>query len=141
MNGGFVVVDTNVFSAALSHRALANDYAKHLSGRRLIVSFQTVAEMRFGGLAAGWGQKRMREMEKAIAKAATIPPHDQLATEWADLRLECRLAGHGLAGKAHMADLWIAATARLLGAPLVTHDRIFLGAPGLAVISELATPP
>jgi len=137
MKSDSVVVDTNVFSAALSQRQLARAYAKHLSGRRLIISFQTVAEMRYGALAAGWGEDRRRGLEKMIARAARIPPHDGLATEWAELRAACSDAGHALAAVTHRADLWIAATARLIDVPLVTHDRIFFDAPGLQVISEL----
>lgn len=138
MNSEPVVVDTNVFSAALSRDQLASAYSKHLSGRRLIISFQTVAEMRYGALAAGWGEDRRRELERTIARAARIPPHDRLATEWAELRAACHDTGHALAAATHRADLWIAATARLIGVPLVTHDRIFFDAPGLQVISELA---
>ncbi len=77
-------------------------------------------------------------MERQIAKAAQIPPYDQLAHSWATLRADARTDGHALAGKTHMADLWIAATAVVLDLPLVTHDRVFLGAPGITVISELA---
>ncbi|MDF1597899.1 MAG: PIN domain-containing protein [Acidimicrobiia bacterium] len=132
-----VVVDTNVFSAVLTRRLLASQYAEYLSGKRLIISFQTVAEIRFGGMAAGWGEARMREAERAIAKAATIPPHDELATEWASLRVECKRVGHALASKTHMSDLWIAATASLIGIPLVSHDAIFKGTPGLTVLTLL----
>lgn len=140
MNSPAVVVDTNVFSAVLSKQALARRYDQHLSGRRLVISFQTVAEMRYGALRAGWGRDRVNAMERQIAKAAQIPPHDQLADNWATLRAEARAAGHALADKAHMADLWIAATALVLDLPLVTHDSIFLHTPGLTVISELTGP-
>lgn len=137
MTSESVVVDTNVFSAALSRDALARLYDKHLSGRRLVISFQTVAEMRYGALVARWGEQRHHELERTMAKAAKIPPHDRLATEWAELKSACQETGHALANKAHTGDLWIAATARLIGVPLVTHDSIFFGTPGIAVISEL----
>lgn len=75
-------------------------------------------------------------LEERIRDAAVIPPHDQLCSESSALRNECRVSGHGLQEKAHVGDLWIAATARLIDVPLVTHDRIFEGAPGLRVIRE-----
>jgi len=63
----------------MSRPALASEYAEHLSGKRLVISFQTVAEMRFGALAAGWNSKRVAEMEQVMARTAQIPPHDALA--------------------------------------------------------------
>jgi predicted nucleic acid-binding protein len=105
-----------------------------LAGARLIISFQTVAELRYGALNANWGLTKVSEMESQIKRAAIVPPHDDLAHEWARLRVECRAAGHGLADAPHRADLWIAATARLADVPLVTHDALFRGTPGLEVI-------
>jgi hypothetical protein len=133
-----VVVDTNVYAAVLGTdpHAIAAKYEPHLTGRRLVISFQTVAEIRYGAFVRGWSGSRKQRLEERIAKAAVIPPHDQLSTEWAALRNDCRKAGHGLQEKAHAADLWIGATARLLDVPLVTHDRVFENAPGLVVICE-----
>lgn len=48
--------------------------------------------------------------------------------------------GHALAGKPHDGDRWIAATAIRLGAPLVSHDRVFVGAPGLELLSIMQRP-
>ncbi len=47
-----VVVDTNVFGADLVRRgaALASLYRPLLEGRSFVLSFQTVAELRFGAL-------------------------------------------------------------------------------------------
>ena len=103
---------------------------------RLGISFQTVAEIRFGALVAGWGPARLQRMEERFEVAAVIPPHNQLSLEWATLRWECRVIGHGLHEKSHFGDLWIAATARLADLPLVTHDAVFDGTPGLTVIRE-----
>jgi len=43
--------------------------------------------------------------------------------------------GHALADKLHDGDRWIAAAATRLGAPLVCHDGLFDGAPGLEFIT------
>jgi predicted nucleic acid-binding protein len=136
LNAPAVVVDTNVFGAVLGRdrRGLIKRYARDLTGARLIISFQTVAELRYGALAAGWKNDRIEQLEQRVRQAALIPPHDDLTTEWARLRLDCRDAGHALQDKIHHTDLWIAATARLVDVPLVTHDGASRGTPGLTVI-------
>lgn len=136
MSARAVVVDTNVFGAVLGtdRRGLIKTYAQDLTGVRLVISFQTVAELRYGARVAKWRSSRVGQMEGRIRQAAVIPPHDDLASEWAILRQECRLAGHALHSKVHQADLWVAATALILDAPLVTHDTVFRGTPGLTVI-------
>lgn len=133
-----IVVDTNVFGAVLGTdpHGLTEKYENHLLGKRLVISFQTVAELRYGALKTGWATKRTLRMEERFRDAAVIPPHDRLASEWAALRHACRLVGHGLHEKSHFGDLWIAATARLADLPLVTHDSVFDDAPGLEVIRE-----
>lgn len=133
-----MVVDTNVFSAVLGSdpMALFGSYQRYLSGKAILISFQTAAEVRYGALAAGWGAKRTAQLELKLSRAVLVPPHEGLIIEAAQLRHDCRKAGHGLQAGNHAGDLWIAATARLGGVPLVTHDSIFDGTPGLTVIRE-----
>jgi len=53
-----VLVDTDVFSAPLDphRRLLARQQAPRLAGRIVCVAAQTVAELRFGAIVAGWGR-------------------------------------------------------------------------------------
>jgi hypothetical protein len=134
--GEFIVVDTGVFSDGLSPSRddLGVVYAKDLHGKRMLISFQTAAEVRYGGLKRGWGQRRLSLMEHRLSSAVEVPPHTELTIEWATLRNDCRTAGHAFQDRRHTADLWIAATARLIDAPLITHDSAFRGLPGLTVI-------
>ena len=131
-----VVVDTNVFSAALkaSSSGLIELYAPDLDGKKLVISFQTAAEMRYGAARDNWGPSRREALDRRLKMAVTVPPSDELVREWAELRSECHKRGHGFHDRRHAADLWIAATARLAGVPIVTHDRGFRGLPGLEVI-------
>lgn len=140
---GPVVVDTGVFGADLSpsSRKLANLYAEVLAGRSILISFVTVAELRFGALRAGWGPKPRADLEQTIAAAKIVWPGDALTHEYAALRAACHRAGHGLTEKTHEADRWIAATARYVGVPLVTHDQVFVDAPGIDLISMLQSNP
>jgi hypothetical protein len=62
-------------------------------------------------------------------------------TAVAQLRNECRQIGHGMHQRGHNADLWIAATAIRWDIPLVAHDAVFDGCPGLELRTELDTRP
>lgn len=134
---GPVVVDTGVFGADLSpsSKPLADRYADMLTGRNILISFVTVAELRYGALRAGWGAKRRNDLEAAIDDAKIVWPGHGLASEYAALRAECVAAGHGLAEKSNEADRWVAATARYVKVPLVSHDGVFVAAPGVELLT------
>jgi hypothetical protein len=56
-----LLFDTNVRGAGLDRRTepLRNRYARHFVDTESAIAAQTVAELRFGALAANWGPKRM----------------------------------------------------------------------------------
>lgn len=128
-----LVVDTGVFSAALSRRRRPSfdNLIERLPGNQLFLAAQTVAELRYGVLVAGWGQPRRDRLEAAIAATTVVPVTDSLLTTVAELRADCRAVAHPLADRSHGNDLWIAATAVHLDAALLTADGIFTGVPGL----------
>jgi hypothetical protein len=57
-----IVVDTGVFSAALSRRRRSHfeTHVERLAGNQLFLASATVAELRFGALVAEWGSSRRR---------------------------------------------------------------------------------
>lgn len=113
-----VLLDTNVFSAWLRpHSTLIPRYAKHVFGNRVAIAFQTVAEVRFGAITAGWGEKRIEAVERLIKRTVVRPPDDKTAWAAARLRAECRAGGHPLHQKAHAGDLWTAADRDPLAGP------------------------
>lgn len=130
-----LVVDTGVFSAALSRkrRAAFDRHVTFLAGSQLFLAASTVAELRYGAMLAEWGDSRRQRLEESIEATTVIPVSDALLTSLAELRLECRRAGHPLADPVHANDLWIAASAVHTGIALVTADGIFAGTPGLVV--------
>jgi hypothetical protein len=131
---GPIVIDTDVFSADLVPRsALAELYAPIITGRLAFISFQTAAEIRYGAVRRGWGQARMRQLEVKLQRVEIVHTGPELIRVYAQLRADCAAMGHALAQRDHDADRWIAATALRLGAPLVSHDRIFEEAPALVV--------
>lgn len=135
-----VVIDTNVFGAELTRRgaAIAGAYRRQVEGRDLLISFVTVAELRYGARLAGWGERRLQRLEARIGVAEIVGSGNGLVGEYVALRYECTLSGHPLGQKHHEADRWVAATARWLDVPLVAHDAIFRETPGLTVVTELA---
>ena len=136
---GPVVVDTGVFGANLAPRrvSLANAYRPMLEGRPVTISFITVAELRFGARLAGWGTRRLQQLEYELGQVDIVWPGPSLTDAYAELRTWSVRAGHGLGQKDHEADRWVAATAIWLGVPLVAHDAIFRNASDLQLLTKL----
>ncbi len=136
---GTVVVDTNVFTARLrKDRPLEAQYARHTFGRQVAVAPQTVAEARYGALKGTWGVRRLNELARLAGEVRVLPVDDETIESVAQLRNECRVIGHALHQRHHNADLWIAAAALRWRLPLVAHDAVFIGCPGLDLRTELA---
>jgi predicted nucleic acid-binding protein len=134
-----ICVDTGVLTAALrAGSAFEARYRPHVTGRRIVIATQVVAEARFGAIRAGWGERRLEALERLLRSAYVMPPDDLTATAFANLRAACERAGHPLHQKVHNGDLWIAATAVRRGLVLVSDDAVFEGCPDLQVIRQPA---
>jgi predicted nucleic acid-binding protein len=136
---GPVVIDTGVFGAELAPRGrpLAAAYRPLLEGRPAVISFTTVAELEYGARLVGWGPDRLKRLNLEVNRAQTVWPGPGLLDTYVAMRTWCTKTGHGLAGKDHEADRWIAATALWLGVPLVAHDAIFANVDGLQLLTML----
>lgn len=113
----------------------AEQYSALIGERSIILTFQTVMEVRYGALNANWGEFRRRRLEEDLGQYSLMEADDDLATVCAELRHRCVRAGHALGNKVHDGDRWIAAAAIRLSVPLVTHDGVFEGVPGLQVLT------
>jgi len=131
-----VVIDTMIAGALISRRPLAAQYGIHVAGRPLVISFVTVAELRFGALKANWGEARRDDLESRLSSLTVVSSDSDLADTYAELRVACQRLGHGLHAKDHEADRWIAATAIRFGLTLISHDKIFDNVPRLTNIRE-----
>jgi tRNA(fMet)-specific endonuclease VapC len=61
------------------------------------------------------------------------PSSPDLCRKWAEVMVAAQAVGRRI----ECADAWIAATALIYDAPLVTHNRSdYLGVPGLSIISH-----
>jgi predicted nucleic acid-binding protein len=130
-----VVVDTGVFSASLSRRRRPRFEAQIglMAGHQIFLAAVTVSELRYGALVAGWGDARPGRLEKSMQATTIIPVSDRFLSTLAELRFACRRAGHPLHDRAHANDLWVAASAIHIDAPLLTADKVFSNTPGLAL--------
>lgn len=122
-----VVVDTDVTSWLLDPRPSPHGEEASLviGDRARVVSFVTVAELRYGAMRAGWGELRRRQLERSLADVEVIQTSEALIDRCAALRADASRVGHALAQKIHEADRWVAATAIALGLELVAGDGIF----------------
>lgn len=108
-----LLVDTGVFSAALSRkrRPELEPLVARLPGNQLNLAAQTVAELRYGALVAGWGHGRADRLERAIHTTNVIPVTDGLLATVARFRFDCRAFATRSRTRCTTKSLWIAATA------------------------------
>jgi predicted nucleic acid-binding protein len=137
-----VVIDTDVFSAlyidpdVAARRGLpVESWLTALTGMRVIISFQTRAEVLAGVRGSNWGDRRVEAAVAKLDTAHTIPADRQVVDAYAELTAACRRAGHALHDKIHTADRWVAASAVATGLPLLSHDGIYRGAPGITLLN------
>ena len=130
-----LAVDTGVFSASLSRRRRAafEPHVRRMTGHQVFLAAVTVSELRYGACVAQWGEPRRQRLEQSIQATTVIPVSDALLSTVAELRYACRLAGHPLHDRSHASDLWIAASAVHLNAPLLAADGVFENTPGLTL--------
>jgi predicted nucleic acid-binding protein len=128
-----VVVDTMIASAWLGVRESQRKarWQPLLERVPWVLPFTVVAEMRFGAEVAAWGARRRRVLDRLIARTGVMPPFHEVTDAYVDVRTWAVRTGHGLGGKDHEADRWVAAVALAARLPLATEDSIFDGVKGL----------
>ncbi len=128
------VLDTSVASLVLNKSPALAPYVPYFANATLAISFQTVGEMRFGALKADWGATRRATLETFFRRFAVVRYHDRLVSCWAEIMNDAARIGRRL----EAGDAWIAATARYLNAPLLTHDKDFAAAacPSITIYSH-----
>jgi tRNA(fMet)-specific endonuclease VapC len=114
-----VVVDTDVVSYLFKNDTRASAFRPLLTGRLLLVSFMTIAELDRWVLIYGWGERRRRSMEAHLRQYIVYHSDRDMCRRWAEVMNEAKSKGRPLS----VGDAWVAATALLTGNPLVTHNR------------------
>jgi tRNA(fMet)-specific endonuclease VapC len=114
-----LVVDTDVASFIFKwHPEFAPRYIAILRGSELAVSFMTLAEMRQGAADANWGPRKCDVLETYLDDFKVLHSDNLLCSAWAAVRNESTRKGRPISS----ADAWIAASAIVLSAPLVTNN-------------------
>jgi len=126
-----VVVDTDVVSFLFKNHTIASRYFPELAGRVPLISFMTIAELERWAIQHRWNTQRLRWLQTYLRRFTVVPSSPDLCRRWAEVTVAAQAAGRRI----ECADAWIATTAMLYAAPLVTHNRAhYLGVPGLMLI-------
>lgn len=128
-----VVVDTDVASFLFKNDSRAPAYLSHLHNHQWLISFMTEAELEQWALLSNWQPRRIEWLQIFMKRFIIVPSSRDLVLEWARVMVTARKTGRRL----ETADAWMAATATLYDAPLITHNASdYSGVPGLRLITE-----
>ena len=130
-----VVVDTDVVSYIFKNHPFGSRYDSDLVGHVPLISFMTTAEIERWMLQRRWGSQRVQSLRAFLERFTVTPSSPDLCRKWAEVMVTAQLAGRRI----ESADAWIAATAMLYDAPLLTNNRDdYLGVAGLKLISHVS---
>ena len=123
-----VVLDTDLVSFLFKGDSRAKICVQQLHNREWLISFMTEAELEQWALLANWGVSRVEWLRLFLGRCAIVPSSHDLVLKWAEIMVTARKSGRRI----ETADAWIAATALLYDAPLLTHNKSdYLGVPAL----------
>jgi tRNA(fMet)-specific endonuclease VapC len=71
-----LVADTNILSYTHNGHSLWAAYQPILEGHAVLIAAQTVAELRYGALLAGWGTRRTARLEAFMRQHPVVYPND-----------------------------------------------------------------
>ncbi len=78
----YVLLDTNVWSMLVKEDSRAALFKVALSGKRLSVSFITVAEVYKWQFSRHWGEAKSRQMSAALRRYVVVPYQERIAEFW-----------------------------------------------------------
>jgi predicted nucleic acid-binding protein len=81
-----VVVDTDVASFLFKNHPIGARYEADLSGRTLLVSFMSLAELDRWAIQAAWGEARRHWLRLYLERFVVLPYSRALCTQWAKPR-------------------------------------------------------
>jgi predicted nucleic acid-binding protein len=105
-----VVVETDIVSYLFKGHPVASLYKTDLTGRALVISFMTLAELERWPIQARWGERKRQLLQDYLEPFVVMPWDRALCTTWAEVMVGARTKGFRI----DCADAWIAATALLI---------------------------
>ena len=134
-----VLLDTNAYSAlyvtpdetARKQGYPLEEWRGALRGHRVLIAFQTRAELLIGARSAKWGEPRMKALKERLDATPTVQLDEDVFEAYVTLTVDARGQGVGIGQRPHSADRWIAACAIAKSLPLLSKDAIFADAPAL----------
>lgn len=123
-----IVLDTDIVSYLFKGDPRAERYLPHLTNRQWHISFMTEAELEQWVLLSNWSDKRIEWLRLFLSRFVVVPSSRDLVLRWAEAMVSARRNGRRI----ETADAWVAATALLYDAPLLTNNKAdYAGVAGL----------
>ena len=119
------------------HRRIESKYHLSLPSPKPLISIVTLAEVRAFADLRSWGEDRISRLEDSLDSFTMVPI---IAGLIVDAYVEIDAYSHRIGHDMGKNDLWIAATAMVTGATLLTTDQDFDHLNGIYLIREWIDP-
>ena len=111
-----ILVDTDIFSYWIKRDSRGDTYYPYSIGRRLALSFASVAELYYWEQSKKWGLKLITNLEQKISQCAILPSNYDVCREFAIIRYQLRNKPIGYI------DYWVGACAKSYQCPILTNN-------------------
>ena len=111
-----VLLDTDVTSSIIKDLPVSTVFRPVVFGKRVAVSFMTLAEIHEGVFRAEWGETKRRKIFDGLRQFVVLPFTVDVCEIWGRVRAERKHQ------PISVGDAWIAATAIAYELPLLTNN-------------------
>jgi len=124
-----ILLDTDVTSYIIKDLSIASVFRPIVFGKRLAVSFMTLAEIYEGIYRSNWGEAKKQAIITGLRQFVILPFTVNVCETWGRIRAERKQQ------PLSVGDAWIAATAIAYELPLLTNNtKHFQGITGLNLL-------
>ena len=124
-----ILLDTDVTSYIIKDLPVASAFRPAIFGKRVAISFMTIAEIHEGICRSNWGDNKKRKIVGGLQLFVILPFTVNVCEIWGRIRAERKQQ------PISVGDAWIAATAVAYQLPLLTNNgKHFHGIPELNLL-------